>query len=289
MENRLDVSRQLLTSELSAINAATAQIIILTSDIHQQRFDSNRRTSEYNHSLGAAISTITNNLNELCKEMDLYTTLINDKTHLMEQTTRLCTIFNDLLTHIETLSDNQSDASTRQNLLVTASRLGEISQDIVRRINQEAIINPFDVSVQYQDRLLSLAKSVANSTASYVLKAKDVATNVPEQENVNEIISTATQCALATSQLVACTKVKAETNDERSDWLTIVFRSSPRRFPVPCVKNNWSNPLEVLVVRSKIFCVHVHHRSLPINSTWNWLMQRALYGRIWMNFFFILN
>lgn len=175
-----------------------------------QRIDVNRRTSEYNHSLGAAISTITNNLNELCKEMDLYTNLTTDKIHLMEQTTRLCAIFNDLLTHIETLSDNQADSSTRQNILGTSSRLGEISQDIVRRLNQETIVNPFDVSVQYQDRLLSLAKSVANGAASYVLKAKDIATNVIEQDNVNELISSARHCALATSQLMTCTKVRKD-------------------------------------------------------------------------------
>lgn len=210
IENRLDVSHQLLTSELSAINASTAQIVILTSDINNNQ-QLNRRNSEYNHTLGAAISTITNNLNEFCKEMDVYTNLINDKTNLMDQTSRICSIFNDLLTHIETLSDNHSDPSIRQNILLTASRLGEISQDLVRRLANEITLNPFDTSIDYQDKLLSLAKSVANTTASYVLKAKDIATNVQEQQIVNEIISTATQCALATSQLVACTKVVAAT------------------------------------------------------------------------------
>jgi talin len=207
IENRLDVSHQLLTSELSAINASTAQIVILTSDInnHQQI---NRRNSEYNHSLGAAISTITNNLNEFCKEMDVYTNLINDKTNLMDQTSRLCSTFNDLLTHIESLSEKNSDSSIRQNILLTASRLGEISQDLNRRLANEITLNYFDSSIEYQDKLLSLAKSVANTTALYVLKAKDIATNVQEQQTVNQIISTATQCALATSQLVACTKVK---------------------------------------------------------------------------------
>jgi talin len=140
--------------------------------------------------------------------MEVYTNLINDKTNLMDQTSRLCSIFNDLLTHIETLSDNQSDPSIRQNILLTASRLGEISQDLVRRLANEITINPFDSSIEYQDKLLSLAKSVANKTASYVLKAKDIATNIKEQQHINEIISTATQCALATSQLVACTKVR---------------------------------------------------------------------------------
>ncbi|UJR28105.1 hypothetical protein I4U23_009360 [Adineta vaga] len=210
IQDRLDVSQQLLTSELSAINASTAQIVILTSDPnHNQQL--NRRNSEYNHSLGAAISTITNNLNEFCKEMDVYTNLINDKTNLMDQASRLCSTFNDLLTHIEALSDNQTDSSIRQNILLTASRLGEISQDLVRRLASEITINPFDSSIEYQDKLLALAKAVANTTAAYVLKAKDIATNVQDQQNINEIISTATQCALATSQLVACTKVVAAT------------------------------------------------------------------------------
>ncbi|CAF4735686.1 unnamed protein product [Rotaria sp. Silwood1] len=213
IENRLDVSHQLLTSVLSAINASTAQIVILTSDFNNnnnnQQF--NRRNSDYNHSLGAAISTITNNLSEFCKEMDIYTNLINDKTNLMEQTNRLCSIFNDLLTHIEALSDNNSDPSIRQNILITASRLGEISQELVRHLSNEITMNYFDSSIEYQEKLLALAKSVANTTALYVLKAKDIATNVQDQNIINNIISTATQCALATSQLVACTKVVAAT------------------------------------------------------------------------------
>jgi len=58
-----------------------------------------------------------------------------------------------------------------------------------------------------QDLLLALAKAVANATASLVLKAKGVASKCENQEDQNKVIGTATQCALATSQLVACTKV----------------------------------------------------------------------------------
>ena len=136
--------------------------------------------------------------------MDVYRNLVNDKTNLPDQTRRLCTVFNELLAYIQTLSENNYDSATRQNVLVTASRLGEISQDLVRRLT-----NDVDCSIEYQEKLLTLAKSVANTTALYVLKAKDIATNVHEQQIVNEIISTATQCALATSQLVACTKVSS--------------------------------------------------------------------------------
>ena len=195
-ENHLDLSRQLLTSELSTINASAAHIIILISDLNHRNFD-------YQHLLSTAILTITNNLNEFCKEIYVYINLINDKTNLIEQVHRLCLTYNDLLTCLKTLSENNYDSTIRQNILLTGSRLGEINQDLIRRLT----INDYDCSIDYQDKLLTLAKAVANTTALFVLKAKDIAANRHEQHIVNEIISTATQCALATSQLIACTKV----------------------------------------------------------------------------------
>ena len=59
----------------------------------------------------------------------------------------------------------------------------------------------------FQETLIALAKAVANATAQLVLKAKSVASTAEDQELQNRVISSATQCALATSQLVACTKV----------------------------------------------------------------------------------
>jgi talin len=161
---------------------------------------------DYNHLFSVSISTLTNNLNEFCKEINLYTNLIHDKTYFIDQTHRLCTTFNDLLICIQNLSENNYDSTIKQNILIPASRLGEINQDLVRHLT-----NDINSSIEYQDKLLSLAKSVANTTALYVLKAKDIATNVQEQQIVNEIISTATHCALATSQLVACTKIVVAT------------------------------------------------------------------------------
>ena len=57
---------------------------------------------------------------------------------------------------------------------------------------------------------MALAKAVANATAQLVLKAKSVAATTDDQELQNRVISSATSCALATSQLVACTKVRFE-------------------------------------------------------------------------------
>lgn len=56
-----------------------------------------------------------------------------------------------------------------------------------------------------------LAKGVANTTAALVLRAKSVAGTMPSDQQ-NTVITAATQCALATSQLVACAKVNTITS-----------------------------------------------------------------------------
>ena len=63
--------------------------------------------------------------------------------------------------------------------------------------------------------MLALAKAVANATASLVLKAKAVASTTDDPVQSDRVISSATQCALATSQLVACTKVMLELETAR--------------------------------------------------------------------------
>lgn len=54
---------------------------------------------------------------------------------------------------------------------------------------------------------MNLAKAVANAAAMLVLKAKNVAQVAEDTALQNRVITAATQCALSTSQLVACTKV----------------------------------------------------------------------------------
>lgn len=55
--------------------------------------------------------------------------------------------------------------------------------------------------------LMQLAKAVANAAAALVLKAKNVAQKTEDSTQQNRVIAAATQCALSTSQLVACTRV----------------------------------------------------------------------------------
>lgn len=54
---------------------------------------------------------------------------------------------------------------------------------------------------------MQLAKAVANAAAALVLKAKNVAQKTEDSTQQNRVIAAATQCALSTSQLVACTRV----------------------------------------------------------------------------------
>lgn len=61
-----------------------------------------------------------------------------------------------------------------------------------------------------QDIMMNLAKAVANAAALLVLKAKNVAQVAEDTALQNRVITAATQCALSTSQLVACTKVTLE-------------------------------------------------------------------------------
>lgn len=66
----------------------------------------------------------------------------------------------------------------------------------------------FSTLVALQDILMNLAKAVANAAAMLVLKAKNVAQVAEDTVLQNRVIAAATQCALSTSQLVACAKVQ---------------------------------------------------------------------------------
>ncbi len=67
------------------------------------------------------------------------------------------------------------------------------------------------VCARAQDMLMQLAKAVANAAAALVLKAKNVAQKTEDSTQQNRVITAATQCALSTSQLVACTRVSVHT------------------------------------------------------------------------------
>ncbi|XP_045457678.1 talin-1 [Melitaea cinxia] len=192
----MDSSRQVVTSRIAAMNAATAQVVTLTAG----------PTEEMDHTaVGAAITTITTNLPEMTKGVQMIAALMEDTSggdRLLDATRQLCCAFSDLLRAAEPHAKEP-----RQSLLNAASRVGEASTSVLHTIGEET-----EQDKETQDILLSLAKAVANTTAALVLKAKNVAAQCKDEQPLqNTIIAAATHCALATSQLVACAKVVAPT------------------------------------------------------------------------------
>ncbi|XP_064292938.1 talin-1 isoform X2 [Plodia interpunctella] len=191
----MDTNKQVVTSQIAAMNAATAQVVTLTSG----------PTEEVDHTaVGAAITTITSNLPEMTKGVQMIAALMEDDNgdRLLDATRRLCSAFSDLLRAAE-----PETKEPRQNLLNAASRVGEASTSVLHTIGKET-----EQDKETQDILLSLAKAVANTTAALVLKAKNVAGQCKDSQQLqNNIIACATNCALNTSQLVACAKVVAPT------------------------------------------------------------------------------
>ncbi|XP_048001981.1 talin-1 isoform X11 [Leguminivora glycinivorella] len=205
----MDTSKQVVTSQIAAMNAATAQVVTLTSG----------STEEVDHTaVGAAITTITSNLPEMTKGVQMIAALMEDDDNgdrLLDATRKLCSAFSDLLKAAE-----PETKEPRQSLLNAASRVGEASTSVLHTIGDEE-------DKETQDILLSLAKAVANTTAALVLKAKNVAAQCRDEQPLqNSIIAAATHCALATSQLVACAKVVAPTlhNPQCREQLTSAAR-----------------------------------------------------------------
>ncbi|XP_063391701.1 talin-1 [Cydia fagiglandana] len=207
----MDTSKQVVTSQIAAMNAATAQVVTLTSG----------STEEVDHTaVGAAITTITSNLPEMTKGVQMIAALMEDDDNgdrLLDATRKLCSAFSDLLKAAE-----PETKEPRQSLLNAASRVGEASTSVLHTIGEDS-----ELDKETQDILLSLAKAVANTTAALVLKAKNVAAQCRDDQPLqNSIIAAATHCALATSQLVACAKVVAPTlhNPQCREQLTSAAR-----------------------------------------------------------------
>ncbi|XP_012529648.1 talin-1 isoform X1 [Monomorium pharaonis] len=207
IEQTIDTHKQNVGSQIAAMNAATAQVVTLTSG----------PADDVDHTaVGAAITTIATNLPEMTKGVRMIAALMDDESsgeRLLDAARKLCSAFSDLLkaTEPETkepfyITSTLYGQYPRQNLLNAASRVGEASHQVLTTIGEED-----DSNRELQDMLLALAKAVANTTAALVLKAKNIAATCEDSATQNRVISAATQCALATSQLVACAKVVAPT------------------------------------------------------------------------------
>lgn len=193
-ENRLDSSKHAVSIHIASVNAATAQVVTAT------------QPDDVDHEvITAAVTQITESIPEVTKEVRLIAALMDDDhsgNNLLDTARKLCNALSDLLAAAEPESKEP-----RQNLLNAASRVGEASGNVLNTIGEETPENR-DV----HDMLLALAKAVANTTAALVLRAKSIAHDCGDEKRRNEVIGVASQCALATSQLVACTKVVVSTS-----------------------------------------------------------------------------
>ena len=195
-ENLLDVKKQNVNSQISAMNAATAQVVTLSSD--------GPANTDYN-AIGAAVSSISTNLGDFSDHI-LSIAAINETSdiqsdRLMLAAKNLCNAFGTFLKLVE--PDSQEP---RQNLYSAVNKIGEASNDVMRNISESDMTN-----LSVQESLISLAKAVASSTAGLVIAAKNVASHCGDQQSVNQVISLVTQCANSTSQLISCTKLCVST------------------------------------------------------------------------------
>ncbi|XP_049578600.1 talin-2 isoform X1 [Syngnathus scovelli] len=195
VQNKVDESKHEIHSQVDAITAGTASVVNLTAGEPTE--------TDYT-AVGCAITTISSNLTEMSKGVKLLAALMDDEMgsghKLMGAARMLAGAVSDLLRAVEPAA-----AESRQTVLTAAGSIGQASGDLLRHMGEG------ETDEKFQDTLMNLAKAVANAAAMLVLKAKNVAQVAEDTILQNRVIAAATQCALSTSQLVACTKVVSPT------------------------------------------------------------------------------
>uniref|UniRef100_A0A672N213 Talin-2 n=1 Tax=Sinocyclocheilus grahami TaxID=75366 RepID=A0A672N213_SINGR len=195
IQNKMDESKHDIHSQVDAITAGTASVVNLTAG--------DPTDTDYT-AVGCAITTISSNLTEMSKGVKLLAALMEDEVgsgqDLMRAAKTLTGAVSDLLKAVEPTS-----GEPRQTVLTAAGSIGQASGDLLRQIGEN------ETDERFQDVLMNLAKAVANAAAMMVLKAKNVAQVSEDSILQNRVIAAATQCALSTSQLVACAKVVSPT------------------------------------------------------------------------------
>ncbi|XP_036295891.1 talin-2 isoform X1 [Pipistrellus kuhlii] len=195
VQNKVDESKHEIHSQVDAITAGTASVVNLTAG--------DPADTDYT-AVGCAITTISSNLTEMSKGVKLLAALMDDEVgsgeDLLRAARTLAGAVSDLLKAVQPTS-----GEPRQTVLTAAGSIGQASGDLLRQIGEN------ETDERFQDVLMSLAKAVANAAAMLVLKAKNVAQVAEDMVLQNRVIAAATQCALSTSQLVACAKVVSPT------------------------------------------------------------------------------
>ncbi|KAJ8260864.1 hypothetical protein COCON_G00165870 [Conger conger] len=196
-KNKMGESKHVIHSQVDAITAGTASMVNLTAGDPAE--------TDYT-AVGCAVTTISSNLTEMSKGVKLLAALMEDEGASGQQ---LLGAAKNLACAVSDMLKTAQPASTepRQNLLQAAGNVGQASGELLQQIGES------DADPRFQDMLMQLAKAVANAAAALVLKAKNVAQKTEDSAQQNRVIAAATQCALSTSQLVACTRGAAANPD----------------------------------------------------------------------------
>ncbi|KAM8871446.1 talin-1 isoform 1-T1 [Synchiropus picturatus] len=213
-KNKMDESKHEIHSQVDAITAGTASMVNLTAGDPAE--------TDYT-AVGCAVTTISSNLTEMSKGVKLLAALMEDEgangQQLLGAAKNLACAVSDMLKTAQ-----PANTEPRQILLQAAGNVGQASGELLSHIGETDTDPQFQsvgkgsfrgtrgrVTGHLLDMLMQLAKAVANAAAALVLKAKNVAQKTEDSTQQNRVIAAATQCALSTSQLVACTRVVAPT------------------------------------------------------------------------------
>ncbi|XP_032396059.1 talin-1 isoform X1 [Etheostoma spectabile] len=215
-KNKMDESKHEIHSQVDAITAGTASMVNLTAGDPAE--------TDYT-AVGCAVTTISSNLTEMSKGVKLLAALMEDEgangQQLLGAAKNLASAVSDMLKTAQ-----PANTEPRQVLLQAAGNVGQASGELLSHIGETDTDPQFQFLgkgsfsgarwrvpsyCQMPDMLMQLAKAVANAAAALVLKAKNVAQKTEDSAQQNRVIAAATQCALSTSQLVACTRVVAPT------------------------------------------------------------------------------
>lgn len=180
------------------MGAATAEVVQLTAI-----------PEETDHRVGTAIATIGSNLPEMGRGVRELAALMHDEHRagdLIDAARKLCGAFGNFLEKVHPESREK-----RTNVLSAASRVGELSHEVINTMEEQTIEDRV-----FHDQLIQRAKNVATSTAQLVLKAKTISADCEQPALQEKVIQSATQCAFATSQLVACARIVAPTIETKS-------------------------------------------------------------------------
>ncbi|KFO52801.1 Talin-1 [Corvus brachyrhynchos] len=194
-KNKMDESKHEIHSQVDAITAGTASVVNLTAG--------DPADTDYT-AVGCAVTTISSNLTEMSKGVKLLAALMEDEggngRQLLQAAKNLASAVSDLLKTAQPAS-----AEPRQNLLQAAGLVGQTSGELLQQIGESDTDPRFQRALPCLAGFLLFSAGAANGCGCSPRPGSEEA---PRQ---TQVTAAATQCALSTSQLVACTKVVAPT------------------------------------------------------------------------------